>query len=494
MGTEIDMHTSQGVNSHIPSAGSIDPDLHIHSVQFYADDNFLLDEISQFVGATLGAGDSAVVIVTQSHREGLEQRLATRGLDINRVTEQGRYICLDAAATLSKFMVGRQPDAVKFIKVLSAAFKRAASAAMSEHPRIAAFGEMVALLWEDGNPAGALMLEELWNDLAQSRTFHLRCAYPMKLFSRVDDTEAIGKICSAHTHVIPVESYTSLVDQEERSLAITLLQQKAQALNREVSERSKAQESLYIRERELIERNIELREALAARDEFMSVAAHELKTPITSLRGFAQLLMRDIQRNKEIGPERLQLALSVIETQSEKLSRLVMRLLDSAQIEAGKLRIEHVRTDLSQLVRTAIAQQRTTVAHSLLFEGPESLEANVDPFRIEQVITNLLDNAVKFSPYGGEIRIELAQNSNRNIMLAITDEGIGIPLEQRESVFNRFHHTHEMRHLSGIGLGLYITREIVEMHGGSITIEQPEQPGTRFIVTLPGSPSKMSVH
>ncbi|HEX9987628.1 MAG TPA: ATP-binding protein [Chloroflexia bacterium] len=458
--------------------GSLDS--HAHRVQFYDDDAFLLDELSRSIGSALGAGDSAIVIATKEHREGLAQRLEARGLDITRAAGEGRYVSLDAAETLSKFMVEGWPDAVRFTDLIGGVVARATAAAGSEHSRVAAFGEMVALLWAEGKTDAALRLEHLWNDLAQVHSFDLSCGYPIRFFDQASDGAPIESIFAAHSHVIPAESYTSLITEEERFRAIILLQQKAQALETEIQERAKAQEALR-------QMNEELREAVATRDEFMSVAAHELKTPITSLWGFAQLLLRDLRRKREIPQERLEFALGAIESQTGKLSQLVARLLDSAQIEAGKLRLERVETDLSALVRSALAQQNGDTDHTFALEAPDHLEAVVDPVRFEQVINNLLDNAVKFSPQGGVITVELGQDDEGGIRLSVTDQGIGIPPGEYESVFDRFHQAHSDHHLSGMGLGLYITREIVELHGGSIRIEQPGQRGSRFVVSLPPS-------
>ena len=103
------------------------------------------------------------------------------------------------------------------------------------------------------------------------------------------------------------------------------------------------------------------------------------------------------------------------------------------------------------------------------------------------LITNLLDNAIKFSPEGGTVTVALEYGADGGIRLAVTDQGVGIPPNQREAIFDRFHQAHDKGHLSGMGLGLYITREIVELHGGCVWIEDPEPVGARFVVALPPS-------
>src|SRR5262245_38607783 len=113
-----------------------------HSVQFYEDEDFLLDGLSRFIGAALLAGDSAVVIATKSHREGLTRRLTSRGLDLKPAISRGRYLALDAAETLSKFMVNGRPDGARFSDVVGGVVTQLSAAAQPEHPRVAAFGEM----------------------------------------------------------------------------------------------------------------------------------------------------------------------------------------------------------------------------------------------------------------------------------------------------------------------------------------------------------------
>jgi signal transduction histidine kinase len=463
----MDISTGYPSTTLVPATHWGDSHSHAHSVQFYGDDAFLIDDLTRFLGSALGGGSACVVIATKAHRNQLARRLKSLGLDIGFAARQGRYISLDAAETLSKFMLDGKPDAAHFSEVVGAVLARAAVSAEGEPPRVAAFGEMVALLWAEGNCEAALHLEQLWNDLSSTHSFDLHCAYPMSLFPQAEDGRPIENICAAHSHVVPTESYTSLVSEDERLRAIALLQQKAHALEREIEERKRVEQALR-------ERNEELRAALAARDEFMSVAAHELKTPVTSLRGFAQLLLRDIQRKQESTPERIESALRAVELQTEKLNRLMGRLLDSAQIEAGKLRIEPARTDLAALVHGVLAHKRHGAGHTFVFEGPDHLDAVVDPVRFEQVITNLLDNAVKFSPRGGVITIKLGLDNS--IWLSVTDQGMGISPDQREAVFGRFYQSHSGEHLSGMGLGLYITQEIINLHGGSIRIEEPEHP------------------
>lgn len=242
---------------------------------------------------------------------------------------------------------------------------------------------------------------------------------------------------------------------------------------------------------ELLAELAERRAAEALRDEFLSVAAHELKTPLTGLRGFAQLLMRQLDRDETPDPVRMRQALSAIDQQSAKLARLVNQLLDVSRIEAGKLLLERKVADVVGIVEDVVSTARVnTFRHEFVVRSPSAALALVDPLRLEQVVRNLVDNAIKYSPDGGPIEIEVQKDREAGVRIAVTDRGLGIPEKSRARIFDRFQQAHQERAIGGMGLGLYITRQIVELHGGTITAEFPKQGGTRMVVIVPvGAPS-----
>ena len=151
-----------------PPAQWHDHDSHGHVVQFYTEDAALLGAISRFIGTALGAGDAAVVIATRAHRDGLFLQLQERGFDVSGAVRQGRLIAVDAAETLSRFMRDGWPDPACFASVVGGFFDQIRAVTGTDRPRVAAFGEMVALLWAEGNSEAAIRLEELWNDLART--------------------------------------------------------------------------------------------------------------------------------------------------------------------------------------------------------------------------------------------------------------------------------------------------------------------------------------
>jgi signal transduction histidine kinase len=222
-----------------------------HAVQFYAEDSFLLDELSRFVGAALVAGDAAIVIATKTHREGLADRLQSRGLDVTPAIVQGRYVSLDAIETLARISVDGWPDATRFNQVIGSVISQATITIEGKNPAVSAFGEMVALLWAEGKMEAAVRLEQLWNDLVHPCSLSLLCAYPMNRFDRRDHGDLFLKICREHSHVMPAETYTALVSEEQRLRSITRLQQKAQALETEMAERKLVEEKLLRTQAEL---------------------------------------------------------------------------------------------------------------------------------------------------------------------------------------------------------------------------------------------------
>jgi PAS domain S-box-containing protein len=216
-----------------------------HFVQFYETDAFLLASLSSFIGNGLGAGDMCIVLATQAHLAQLEQRLQASALDLAAAKTRGTYLALDASEMLAKFMVDGLPEPKRFAEVIGGLIARAAEG----QRRIRVFGEMVALLWAAGDQAGAVRLEALWNELAASTPpFSLFCAYAMPSFTGEGYQAAFAAICQQHACVLPDESYATLDSPEERLLAITLLQQKANSLQAEITERKAAEERLRISE------------------------------------------------------------------------------------------------------------------------------------------------------------------------------------------------------------------------------------------------------
>jgi hypothetical protein len=195
-------------------------DDHGHLVQFYETDAFLAESVKDFVLAGLERGESALIVATKEHRMAIDELIEASDLDVQTLRNEGRYVLLDAAETLSRFMVDGEPEPALF----SAAVGSLVAHAAENGDGVRIFGEMVALLWDEGNVAAALRLEELWNELAQAHPFSLLCGYPMSGFG---DAHPFKEVCALHTRVIPTESFTALSDPDDRMRAITELQQRS---------------------------------------------------------------------------------------------------------------------------------------------------------------------------------------------------------------------------------------------------------------------------
>ncbi|WP_434385532.1 ATP-binding protein [Melittangium boletus] len=235
----------------------------------------------------------------------------------------------------------------------------------------------------------------------------------------------------------------------------------------------------------------ELREAIRLREEFLSVASHELRTPLTPLKGFAALTLSRVEKGGDFPErERTLKALRSMARQTDRLTRLVDDLLDTSRIQAGRFELECARVDLVPLVREVIErfELRGTEGLRFLFEEPaHPVEGVWDGPRLEQVVTNLLSNAVRYSPHGGTVRAAF-HFAPEWVELRVRDEGIGIPPESLALLFQPFARASNAtaRHYGGLGLGLFICREIVQRHGGTIWAESPgAQQGSCFHVRLP---------
>jgi PAS domain S-box-containing protein len=227
--------------------------------------------------------------------------------------------------------------------------------------------------------------------------------------------------------------------------------------------------------------------ALELRDTFLSVAAHELKTPLTSLLGQAQLLERRLE-SAGLLTEQNARSLQVVVGQSRRLNHLISDLLDGAQLELGQLIIKRRPAELGRMAQQIVEELQPTVpGHSFRVELPEGpTNVLVDPVRMEQVIQNLLSNAVKYSPRGSEVRVELRREGGR-ALLAIHDRGVGIAPDALPRVFERFFRAPSpaTASVSGVGVGLYVVREIVRLHEGDVRVTTALGEGSTFTVDLP---------
>ncbi len=218
---------------------------------------------------------------------------------------------------------------------------------------------------------------------------------------------------------------------------------------------------------------------------FLGIASHELKTPLTSLKAYAEVLLaRFVQANDE---DAVQL-LSKMERQIDKLILLVGELLDITQIDAGQLRIRREQVDLVAIVHESIETLgRVTPTKTMVIDGPEKCQVYADPERLGAVVSNLLSNAIKYAPVSTPIVVKITEE-REEVTLSVQDAGPGIEPDKHRHLFERFYRVSGSAEETypGLGLGLYITAEIVKDHGGRIWVESEKGKGATFFVTLPG--------
>ena len=235
-------------------------------------------------------------------------------------------------------------------------------------------------------------------------------------------------------------------------------------------------------------RLLEAEQAARVREEFLALASHELKTPLTTVKVYGQLLARHLHQPSP-DYQRLDRFVQQIQEQIGRLETLVSDLLDASRIQRGRLELRLEDVDLAQLAdqvmaRFEVAPERTE-RHTVVIDTPEPVQGVWDRARLDQVLTNLISNALKYSPHGGEVKVAV-RHDDAHAELIVSDQGIGIATSEHSGLFQPFRRG-ESAHLSasGTGLGLYITAQIVEQHGGTITLESEPAVGSVFTVRLP---------
>ncbi len=226
--------------------------------------------------------------------------------------------------------------------------------------------------------------------------------------------------------------------------------------------------------------------AVQTRDDFLSIASHELRTPLTPLRMQLQMLGRALRSDKEIDPARVATFIDTSDRMVARLTRLVEDLLEVSRINSQRLELRYEDFDLVALLREILSRFQWEIDRAgarVQLSAPEKILGSWDPGKVEQVFVNLLTNALK---YGGQSTVEIeVRDEGANIRLSVRDQGIGIATADLERIFQRFERAVNTNTYGGLGLGLYITSQIVELHGGKISVKSEEGKGSTFVVELP---------
>lgn len=225
------------------------------------------------------------------------------------------------------------------------------------------------------------------------------------------------------------------------------------------------------------------RKMLAQKDEFIGIASHELKTPLTSLKAYLQMITR---YKEETVPEKVQTYVAKAESSILKLQTLVNDLLDVSKIQAGKLYFNQLPIDITQLITSCVENSSYMFPdYRITYHPVEKYVVNGNAERLEQVIMNLINNAVKYSPQNKDIKLELEKIDDQ-IKISVIDQGIGLSPEQQDKIFERFYRVDDKNFMaSGLGMGLFICKEIVKNHNGSMGVTSRLNEGSTFYILLP---------
>jgi signal transduction histidine kinase len=265
--------------------------------------------------------------------------------------------------------------------------------------------------------------------------------------------------------------------------------EKTENLTRAYERLQFSNQNLAVTNRELEAANRKLKEIDRLKSDFISVVSHELRTPITSIKAFAELILM----KPKMPVEKKTKLISIINSESDRLARLISDILDLTKIEAGKLSWHITRLSMEDVIQTSVAgihsladNKSIAIATSTAHPLPRLYG---DKDRLVQVLTNILSNAIKFTPQGGKIRIDARheQSPRSQIMVSITDTGVGIPQEDLDLIFEKFRRSGDVltNRTEGTGLGLAISRQIVQYHGGTIHASSTTGQGSTFTFTLP---------
>lgn len=481
-----------------------------HVLRYCQDDTALTISAAGFLADGIASGEPAVVFATPARREATCECLRERGLDVDYLERESRLTLLDARATLATFMVGDLPDAHKFSHSVGAAVERLCAA--NHGSPVRAFGEMVSLLWQDGNTRAAVRLEELWGELIGAQPLLLlssdvggefltvtgsaeRAAQFLEQIRSADDdaVEPVAESDDGPDRALVERTAKLERELEERKVLEARLREALVArkvIEEELQRASVERERLLQREREA---RAEAEAANRAKAEFLSVMSHELRTPLNAIGGHVQLI--DLELHGPVTAAQRD-ALARIARSQHHLLMLVNDVLNLARLEAGHMDFAAEELDLSAVVTEVVngfepLMRRGELTYELKLPPANTppLVAAVDGEKVRQILLNLLMNAVKFTRAGGKLTISVAESSARPDALVVTvrDTGLGIAAVRLRRVFEPFgqepHGT--VRHLDGTGLSLAISRDLARGMGGELTAESVPGEGSTFTLEVP---------
>lgn len=429
---------------------------HVHTVQFYDEDSGMIEGVCSFLGEALEAGNAALIVATPEHRETVRIRLAACGVDVEQASVEGRYVGLDADETLSNFVREGWPDPERFKRTVGQIVSRVRSAARGNPRRLAVFGEMVAILWAQGKTDSAVQLERLWNELQQTESFALHCAYPMKVFERQEHASEFLAICREHSQVIPGESFTSLTTEDARLRTVSELQQKARAFDLETAEKNGLRElsSQLLRVQDEERRRIarELHDGVGQDLALLSMNLSALEDEASQ---FSASVAKALEENA-----------GIVRKTSSELRSLSYSLYPPLLEEVG------LEPALHWYVENF--HERNTISIALELSPDFGRLPRERELAIFRVIQECLTNVHRHS--GSRAAAIRMVRSGNEVQLTVRDEGKGIAPEKLA----------ELAGAGGAGTGLRGMRERVRSFGGQLQIHSAGN-GTEIRMVMPAA-------
>ena len=441
-----------------------------HLAVFAATRAHLVAAVVDFVTPAVGHGDGvAVVVATPDHLDGITAALRDAGI----APESDRCVLLDVDAVLASVLRDGAADRDGLRATVGAAIDEHLAA--GRHVRV--YAELAGRLWEGGEVATAMQVERMADELARQRSFVLLCSYRTEWFDDHDaDDGALRAVCDAHTAVLHDDPFRTLTEAGGADLGGRLQQE---AVARDLEHQA------VRRERDELRRALlDAADRARAQRERTATLAHDLRAPATVIAGLTGVLQRHLA---DLDPARVENFLATIVRNTERIERLVDDILTVAQLESEGFRYDLAPIDLQGVVVQVATEIRQAAARTVDVAAEADLPpALADADRQAQVLHNLLSNAAKFSPAGTPISVGIEHGDDR-LLVHVRDQGHGIASHERDRLFQPFARLDSSGSdkVHGTGLGLYITKQLVEGQGGTIDIASTPGQGTTVTYTVP---------
>jgi signal transduction histidine kinase len=451
------------------------PSPHGHIVQFYDDDQVLIEGIARFASTGVRCVQPIVLIASARRRAAITARLRLDGIDVERITMTGQLVAVDAVETLAAFMDGETPSWDRFRHTIGGLLERSAG---GRGACVRAYGEMVDLLWQRGARAAAIQVEQFWNDIARLHTFSLLCGYAMGNFVRTSDAEALEHVCRAHGHIIPPEPY-AILDADGRGHQLAVLQQRARALDAEIA----ARQALEVELAAALAREARSAELWARYHELLvGLLGHDLRNQLGAVMMNAGYIAR-----LRLGdtPDR---NASRITASAARMSRMIDQLLELTQIWLGGVALDPVALDLAALCRGVTDElEADHPAWSIVVETLGDPAGTWDVNGLVRVVSNLAGNAIAHGTGACQIALRIDGRAAAEVVVEVHNGGMIAP-RLAASLFEPEAGNKQRHKADGLGLGLYLSKQIIVAHGGTIALHSNERDGTTVRVVLPRHP------